>query len=79
MSSIPVKKKKVEKESALKVTMLERLGLGARELFIELGHYETRPQNIARRSGVASSTFTCTLLASSRGSLVLRRRRKMNN
>jgi AcrR family transcriptional regulator len=57
MPSVPVKKKKVEKKSALKVAALERLRLAARELFVEVGYHETRPQNIARLAGVANGTF----------------------
>ena len=56
MSPIPVKKKK-EQEPALKVATLDRLRLAARELFVGLGYHETRPQDIARRAGVANGTF----------------------
>jgi AcrR family transcriptional regulator len=52
MSSIPVKKKNPEKEPTLKVATLDRLRLAARELFVELGYHETRPQDIARLVGV---------------------------
>ena len=55
MLSIAVKK--VEKESALKVATLDLPRLVQRELFVELGHRETRPQDIARRAGVANGTF----------------------
>jgi len=57
MSSIPVEKKNTEKEPALKVATLDRLRLAARELFVELGYHETRPQDIARLAGVANGTF----------------------
>ena len=57
MSSIPVEKKNLEKEPALKVATLDRLRLAARELFVELGYHETRPQDIARLAGVANGTF----------------------
>ena len=36
---------------------LDRLRLAARELFVELGYHETRPQDIARRASVANGTF----------------------
>ena len=57
MPSIPVKKKNTEKEPALKVATLDRLRLAARELFVELGYHETRPQDVARLAGVANGTF----------------------
>jgi AcrR family transcriptional regulator len=57
MSSIQVEKKNPGKEPALKVATLDRLRLAARELFVELGYHETRPQDIARRAGVANGTF----------------------
>ncbi len=36
---------------------LEKLRQGARKLFVEQGYHNTRPQDIARESGVASGTF----------------------
>ena len=36
---------------------LERLREGARKLFVEQGYHNTRPQDIARESGVANGTF----------------------
>ncbi|MBT7797618.1 MAG: TetR/AcrR family transcriptional regulator [Gammaproteobacteria bacterium] len=57
MPSIPVKKRNAEKEPALKVATLDRLRLAARELFVELGYHETRPQDVARLAGVANGTF----------------------
>ncbi len=36
---------------------LDKLRLGARKLFAEQGYHNTRPQDIARISGVASGTF----------------------
>lgn len=36
---------------------LERLREGARKLFVERGYHNTRPQDIARESGVANGTF----------------------
>lgn len=36
---------------------LERLRRAARHLFVERGYHDTRPQDIARRAGVASGTF----------------------
>ena len=47
----------MEKEPALKVATLDRLRLAARELFVERGYHETRPQDIARLAGVANGTF----------------------
>ncbi|MBT6586737.1 MAG: TetR/AcrR family transcriptional regulator, partial [Gammaproteobacteria bacterium] len=46
-----------DKEPALKVATLDRLRLAARELFVELGYHETRPQDVARLAGVANGTF----------------------
>ena len=40
-----------------KVATLDRLRLSARELFVERGYHETRPQDIARHAGVANGTF----------------------
>jgi len=40
-----------------KVATLDKLRGAARELFVELGYHETRPQDIARRAGVANGTF----------------------
>lgn len=57
MPSIPSNRKNVEKEPAIKVATLDRLRLAARELFVELGYHETRPQDIARLAGVANGTF----------------------
>ncbi len=57
MPSIPSNRKNIEKEPALKVATLDRLRLAARELFVELGYHETRPQDIARLAGVANGTF----------------------
>ncbi len=36
---------------------LEKLRQGARKLFVEEGYHNTRPQDIARESGVARGTF----------------------
>ena len=36
---------------------LEKLRQGARKLFVEQGYPNTRPQDIARESGVANGTF----------------------
>ena len=36
---------------------LEKLRQGARKLFVEQGYHNTRPQDVARESGVASGTF----------------------
>ncbi len=36
---------------------LEKLRQGARKLFVEQGYHNTRPQDIARESGVARGTF----------------------
>ena len=36
---------------------LLRLRQAARQLFVELGYHETRPQDIARQAGVANGTF----------------------
>jgi AcrR family transcriptional regulator len=36
---------------------LEKLRKGARQLFIEQGYHNTRPQDIARNSGLANGTF----------------------
>ena len=36
---------------------LDRLRLAARGLFFELGYHKTRPQDIARRAGVANGIF----------------------
>lgn len=36
---------------------LEKLRQGARKLFVEQGYHNTRPQDIARESGVANGTF----------------------
>ena len=57
MPSSPVKKMNTDKEPALKVATLDRLRLAARELFVELGYHETRPQDVARLAGVANGTF----------------------
>lgn len=57
MPPIPASRKNVEKEPALKVATLDRLRLAARELFVERGYHETRPQDIARLAGVANGTF----------------------
>ena len=60
MSTFPVKKKNEEneeKEPVLKLATLDRLRVAARGLFVELGYHETRPQDIARRAGVANGTF----------------------
>ena len=57
MPSTSVKKKNAEKEPASKVATLDRLRLAARELFVELGYHETRPQDVARLAGVANGTF----------------------
>ncbi len=57
MPSNPVKKMNTEKGPELKVATLDRLRLAARELFVELGYHETRPQDIARLAGVANGTF----------------------
>ncbi|MFT7220346.1 MAG: AcrR family transcriptional regulator [Candidatus Azotimanducaceae bacterium] len=35
----------------------QRLRQAARELFVEVGYHDTRPQDIARRAGVANGTF----------------------
>lgn len=44
-------------KAADKVATLDRLRQAARELFVDLGYHETRPQDIAKRAGVASGTF----------------------
>jgi AcrR family transcriptional regulator len=46
-------------EQALRqpVSSLERLRAGAAKLFVEQGYHNTRPQDIARESGVANGTF----------------------
>lgn len=40
-----------------RITTLEKLRGAARALFVELGYHDTRPQDIARRAGVANGTF----------------------
>jgi hypothetical protein len=56
MPSIPVKKES-RKGARVKSHDAGTTKGGARELFVELGCQETRPQNIARRAGVANGTF----------------------
>ena len=49
MSTVAVK--------TLEGSSLERVRHAARELFVQQGYHETRPQDIARRAGVANGTF----------------------
>ncbi len=44
-------------KSSLKPATLDRLRHATRSLFVEYGYHETRPQDIARRAGVANGTF----------------------
>ena len=55
MPSLPLESGKVATGS--KVATLDKLRVAARELFVELGYHETRPQDIARQAGVANGTF----------------------
>jgi AcrR family transcriptional regulator len=48
----PIAPRRIEK-----VATLDRIRGAARALFVELGYHETRPQDIARRAGVANGTF----------------------
>lgn len=46
-----------ENTAAAKLGSLERLRLAARASFVEVGYHATRPQDIAKRAGVANGTF----------------------
>lgn len=47
----------LEQSAVTPISSLEKLRKGAREVFVEQGYHNTRPQDIARKSGVASGTF----------------------
>ena len=47
----------LEQAALTSISSLEKLRQGAREVFVEQGYHNTRPQDIARRSGVARGTF----------------------
>ena len=44
-------------DTVVKAGSLQRLRQAARALFVEVGYHATRPQDIAKRAGVANGTF----------------------